>query len=98
MTNPNNAALDALREIVANQPLVKRYSNTVTSLLGLGVNLIWVLIGLGVDIPTNVLVGIAVAIQSLATVGIRFTPNGVTEKQVAEIEEYVGRHRAPEVE
>ncbi|OZE13386.1 hypothetical protein CH249_01780 [Rhodococcus sp. 05-2255-3B1] len=92
MTTPD-AGLDVLRDLLAEQPLVKRYSNTVTSLIGLAVNVVWVLVGLGVEIPLPVLGGIAITIQTLATVGIRFTPNGVTEKQVIEIEEYAGRHR-----
>ncbi|RRQ26323.1 hypothetical protein DK926_18960 [Rhodococcus sp. Eu-32] len=89
-----NAGLEALRDLVAEQPLVKRYSNTITSLVGLAINVIWVLVSLGVDVPEQTTVGVAVAIQVLATIGVRLTPNGVTEKQVAEIEEYVGRHRA----
>lgn len=93
MTAPN-PGLDALRELIAEQPLVKRYSNTVTSIAGLGVNVVWVLISLGVDVPEQTTIAVAVAIQVLATIGVRFTPNGVTEKQVAEIEEYVGRHRS----
>lgn len=90
MTNPSaNILGNILRDKLAEQPLVKRYSNTVTSLIGLAINVIWVLVGLGVELPLPVLVGVGVAIQGLATVGVKFTPNGVTEKQVAEIESYV---------
>lgn len=38
--------------------------------------------------------GVLLLVSALTMVGVKFTPNGVTEKQVDEIEEYVGRHRS----
>lgn len=95
MTEPTS--LDQiLRAKLAEQPLYKKYANTVTSLIATAVNVVWVLISLGVELPTEATVGIAVAIQALGVVGVKFTPNGVTEKQIADIEAYAGRHRAIE--
>ncbi len=93
MTAPDLAAV-FLRQQLADQPLVKRYANTVTTLVTLGINVLWILISLGVDVPGDVVTGVAVAIQALGVVGVRLTPNGVTEKQVRELESYAGRHRA----
>ena len=85
-----------LRAKLAEQPLYKKYANTVTSLIATAVNVLWVLISLGVDLPSETLIGVAVAIQALGVVGVKFTPNGVTEKQIDDIEEFAGRHRAIE--
>ena len=38
--------------------------------------------------------GVLVLVSLGTVVGVKLTPNGVTEKQVAEIEDYVGQHRA----
>lgn len=91
MTTPD--PLEFLREKLARQPLYKKYANTVTSLIATGVNVLWVLISLGVDVPIEATVSVAVAIQALGVIGVKFTPNGVTEKQIADIEAYSGRHR-----
>ena len=83
-----------LREKLAEQPLVKKYANTVTTAVGALVAVVWTLVSLGVELPAQVGQGVLVLIAILTTVGVKLTPNGVTEKQVAEIEDYVGKHRA----
>lgn len=94
MTNPNPDLIgDLLRAKLAEQPLFKRYANTVTSAVGLLVALVWTLVSVGVDLPAEVTTGVLILVSAFTTVGIKLTPNGVTEKQVEEIEEYVGRHR-----
>lgn len=88
--------IELLRQKLAEQPLYKKYSNTVTSAIGLLVGVVWLLVSSGIEIPENITKGTLVAIAALTTLGVKFTPNGVTEKQVHELEEYVGRHRAGE--
>ncbi|MDV8006736.1 hypothetical protein [Rhodococcus sp. IEGM 1318] len=95
MTNPNIDILgNLLREKLAEQPWVKRYANTVTSAVGFLVALVWLLVSVGVDLPAEVTSGVLLLVSALTMVGVKFTPNGVTEKQVDEIEAYVGRHRS----
>ncbi|MBM4518332.1 hypothetical protein GS491_22680 [Rhodococcus hoagii] len=91
--NPN-PILDVLRAKMAEQPLVKKYANTVTTAVGLVIALLWAVISAGVDVPEGVTSGVLVLISLLTVVGVKFTPNGVTDKQIAELEQYVGRHRA----
>ncbi len=93
MSAPGFDLTQVLRGKLAEQSVYKKYSNTVTSLVATAVNVVWVLISFGVDVPTEATVGIAVAIQALGVVGVKFTPNGVTEKQIKEIEAYAGKHR-----
>ena len=83
-----------LRDKLAEQPLIKKYANTVTTAVGALVAVVWTLVSLGVELPAQVGQGVLVLIAILTTVGVKLTPNGVTEKQVAEIEDYVGEHRA----
>lgn len=96
MTQPNMPSFDPaaiLREKLQEQTWFQRYANTVTAALGLIVGAAWFILQLGLDLPeqvTNVVLGL-IALGTV--VGVRLTPNGVTEKQVQEIEEYVGRHR-----
>lgn len=85
--------IDVLQQKLQEQPWYRTVANTVVTLVTLGVNVVWVLIGLGVDVPTEVLIGVAGAIQALGVVGVKLTPNGVTERQIKEIEQYVGKHR-----
>ena len=86
---------EVLRAQLAEQPWYRRSANTVTSIVTLGVNALWVLASVGVDVDPAVIGGVAAAIQVLGVVGIRLTPNGVTQRQIDEIEQYVGRHRRP---
>lgn len=95
MSNPNLDILgNILRDKVAEQPVYKRYANTVTTAIGAVVAIVWTLISLGVDLPAQVGQGVLVIIAVFTTVGVKLTPNGVTEKQVEEIEDYVGKHRS----
>lgn len=90
----NDIIGNILRDKLAEQPLVKKYANTVTTAVGALVAVVWTLVSLGVELPAQVGQGVLVLIAILTTVGVKLTPNGVTEKQVAEIEDYVGKHRA----
>jgi hypothetical protein len=90
----NDIIGNILRDKLAEQPLIKRYANTVTTAVGALVAVVWTLVSLGVELPAQVGQGVLVLIAILTTVGVKLTPNGVTEKQVAEIEDYVGTHRA----
>ncbi|PXW34139.1 UNVERIFIED_CONTAM: hypothetical protein DES50_102767 [Williamsia faeni] len=67
MTSP---VVDILRAKLDEQPIYKRYANTVTSLIATAVNVVWVLISLGVELPTQATVGVAVAIQALGALGV----------------------------
>lgn len=90
----NDIIGNILRDKLAEQPLIKRYANTVTTAVGALVAVVWTLVSLGVELPAQVGQGVLVLIAILTTVGVKLTPNGVTEKQVEEIEDYVGKHRA----
>ncbi|QXW04000.1 hypothetical protein [Rhodococcus globerulus] len=95
MSNPNLDILgNILLDKVADQPLVKRYANTATTAVGALVSIVWTLISLGVQLPAQVGQGVLVIIAVFTVVGVKLTPNGVTEKQVEEIEDYVGQHRS----
>lgn len=91
-----NALTEILQEKLAAQPWYRTSANTVTTLITLGVNLIWILTSLGVDIDPTIIGGVAAVIQALGVVGVKLTPNGVTQRQIDEIDDYVGRHRRPE--
>ena len=93
MTSAGVDLAQVLRDRFAAQPWYRKSANTVTGIVTLGVNALWVLTSLGVDVDPTIIAGVAAAIQVLGVVGIRLTPNGVTERQIREIEEYTGRHR-----
>ena len=92
--NGQDLLADLLREKLAEQPAVRRYANTVTATIGAVVGTLWAVLSTGVQLPPQVITGVLVLISLGTVVGVKFTPNGVTEKQVAEIEAYAGRHRA----
>lgn len=94
MTTPGFDVTQILRDKLAEQPFYKKYANTVTSAVGLLVGAIWLLISTGVELPEDVTKGALIVIALLTTLGVYKTPNGVTEKQITEIEDYVGKHRA----
>lgn len=91
--NGQDLLADMLREKLAEQPVVRRYANTVTSTIGLVVGVLWAVISSGVQLPPQIVTGVLILISLGTVVGVKFTPNGVTERQVAEIEAYAGRHR-----
>ncbi len=97
MTSPQQQLTQVLQERLAEQPWYRTSANTVTTAVTLGVNVIWVLVSLGVHVDATIVGSVAAAIQALGVLGVRLTPNGVTERQIKEIEqEYVGRHRKAE--
>lgn len=83
-----------LREKLEQQPLVKKYANTVTTAVGALIAVVWTLISSGIEVPAQLSQGVLVLISLLTVVGVKLTPNGVTEKQVEELTDYVGKHRA----
>lgn len=89
--NPN-PILEVLRAKMAEQPLVKKYANTVTTAVAAVVAVLWTVISIGVNLPDQVVVG-GLVLASLGTVvGVKFTPNGVTDKQIDELEAYTRRN------
>lgn len=85
-----------LREILQEQPFVKRYANTVTTGIGVIVGGIWVAMSAGFEVSDTV-ENLMLGLIGLGTlIGVKLTPNGVTEKQIQEVEERVGRHRRAE--
>ena len=96
MSAPQTDLAEILRHKLEQQPWYRTYANTATTLVTLGVNLLWVLVSLGVDIDPTVIGAIAAGIQALGVVGVKLTPNGVTQRQIDDLEQYVGRHRASE--
>ncbi|MBM4554315.1 hypothetical protein GS676_02905 [Rhodococcus hoagii] len=83
---------EVLRAKLAEQPIVKRYANTVTTAVGVVVALVWTLISIGIDVPSDVAKWVLVGISLVTMIGVKFTPNGVTDKQINEIEEYAARN------
>lgn len=83
-----------LREKLEQQPLVKKYANTVTTAVGALIAVVWTLVSAGIEVPDQLSQGVLVLISLLTVVGVKLTPNGVTEKQVEELTDYVGKHRA----
>lgn len=96
MTDPADTLGGILRDRLAEQPWWRTYANTVTTVVTLGVNVLWVLISLGVDVDPTVIGAVAAAIQALGVVGVKMTKNGVTVRQIDELTEYAGRHRQAE--
>ena len=94
MSTPSNDLAAVLRDKLSQQPWYRTYANTAVTLVTLGVNVLWVIISLGVDVDPNIIGAVAAAIQALGVVGVKLTPNGVTERQIHDIEAYVGKHRA----
>lgn len=84
---------EQLRAILEGQPLYRKYAKTVTSVVGLLVNVVWLMTSAGIEVPQNITVGVAALIAILTTLGVYQVPNAVTEQQVKELESYVGRHR-----
>ncbi|RVW06217.1 hypothetical protein [Rhodococcus spongiicola] len=79
---------EILRAKLAEQPLVKRYANTVTTALAAVVAVLWTVLSVGIDVPSGAAQGVMVLISLGAVVGVKFTPNGVTDKQIDELEKY----------
>jgi len=90
--NPN-LIVEVLRAKMAEQPLVRKYANTATTAVGLVVALLWTVISAGVDAPANVTTAVLLLVSFGTVVGVKFTPNGVTDKQIAELEQYAHERR-----
>lgn len=86
---------DRLRDELDQQPWWRRVANTVTAGVGAVVGLLWVLVSSGVDLPAPVTQWVPVVIAALTVVGIKLTPNGVTQRQIDGLTA-VGRHRVVE--
>ncbi|RVW06522.1 hypothetical protein [Rhodococcus spongiicola] len=80
-----------LRAKLADQPLVKRYANTATAAVMAVVAVLWMVLSVGVDVPSGVTTGVLVLISVATAVGVKFTPNGVTARQIDEIEKFAER-------
>lgn len=79
---------DLLRPVLESQPWYRKFANTATSLVGLVIAIVWTALSTGINLPQQVVVGVLVAIAALTTVGVKNTRNGITERQLAEIERY----------
>ncbi|QCQ91721.1 hypothetical protein [Rhodococcus sp. SGAir0479] len=84
---------DLLRPVLESQPWYRKFSNTATSLMGLVVSIVWTIIASGMGLPNQIVVGVLVAIAALTTVGVKNTPNGITERQITEIERYAAERK-----
>ncbi|QXU55197.1 hypothetical protein [Rhodococcus sp. LW-XY12] len=92
--NGQEIVVDVLRSKLEEQPWYRRVANTVTTASGTLVGVLWLAVSAGVELPTEIIVGGLVLTQIATTVGVKLTPNGVTQRQVAELEDYVGKHRS----
>lgn len=82
-----------LREMLQDQPFVKRYANTVTTGIGVAVGAVWLAMSAGFEVSETVENWVLVLVGLGTLLGVKMTPNGVTEKQIQEVEQRVGRHR-----
>ncbi|RVW06518.1 hypothetical protein [Rhodococcus spongiicola] len=80
-----------LRAKLADQPLVRRYANTATAAVMAIVAVLWTVLSVGVDVPSGVTTAVLVLISVATVVGVKFTPNGVTARQIDEIEKFAER-------
>jgi ABC-type glycerol-3-phosphate transport system permease component len=96
MTVPTDP-LEPIKELLRKQPWYQRFSNTVTATVGSLVGLVWLGTSLGFEVPDDAQKWGFVVIAVLTTLGVYKTPNGLTNRQLNEIEAaYVGRHQKPE--
>lgn len=95
--------VNELRNQLAQQPWWQRFSNTVSASAGAVVLILWLAVAAGLDVPTDVLSGIASVIGVLTTLGVMKTRNGITPRGIAQVQQvaqgepaggYAGRHRA----
>lgn len=75
----------AILEKYTNQTMLRKYANTATGALGAIIGLIWALASAGLEIPPDVTKWVFSAVAIATAVGLKFTPNGVTAKQLEEI-------------
>lgn len=91
--NGQDLLADLLRAQLEQQPWYRKYANTVTAALTAMVGLVWTAVSAGVEVPPELIAGGLVLLQFAGIVGIKATRNGVTQRQIDELEGYVGRHR-----
>ena len=82
---------DRIEQKMQSQSWYQKFSNTATSIGTLVATLLFIVISAGVEIPSEYMVYVLVAIQVLGVLGIRITPNGVTKSTEAAL--LGGKHR-----
>ncbi|ERB55483.1 holin [Rhodococcus sp. P27] len=89
---------DLLRATLENQPWYRKWANTITTVIFALLNASWLLISTGIELPSQVVIGIAIVVLVSNILGVKMTKNGVTDSTAeqikANVETYVGKHRA----
>ena len=88
-----NVLKEILQDKLKSQPWYKTYVNTTIVVITLAVNVVWLLVSVGVDVDPTVIGAVTGAIQAAGALGVKLAPNGVTPRQIKELETYVGKHR-----
>ncbi|UTN91414.1 holin [Gordonia phage Outis] len=83
---PANELIVQLREDLHRQPWFKRFSNTVTSAVGVLALVVWFLVTNGVEIPVQYQTIGGAVLAVLVVLGVLQTPNGITPKGIAKVE------------
>ena len=84
---------DVLRQKLAGQKWYQTYVNGVIVAVTLAVGLLWTGVSLGFEINPDIIASVFVVIQGLGLTGVKMSTNGVTPKQIEDLEKYVGKHR-----
>lgn len=84
------------KSYVQEIPFVKQNRKTIANVVGLLANGLVLLVGL--PLSPSWQVGVAIVIQGLFAVAAWLVPNAITAQQAKELDEYVGKHRAPEAD
>lgn len=92
---PQSDLVEILQEKKDEQPWYKTYVNSAISSVSLVANVLWALISAGMDVDPLIIIGVLAVIQFAGVMGIKLSTNGVTPKQIKELEDYVGKHRSP---
>lgn len=88
--------IDNLRLQAEAQPWYAKFSNTLTTAVGLVLAALWVATASGIDLPDDVTKWVLGVIGVLTVLGVYKTPNGVTDTEVKRVQiaaEYIGEHR-----
>lgn len=83
--DPAQQLLDKLAEIMAGQKWWQRYSNTVTASVAGVLQLVWWATAVGVKLPEEVSIGVAVLLVVGQVLGIKMTKNGITQRTYATV-------------
>lgn len=84
---PATEVVDQLRADLQAQPWFKRFSNTVSSAVGVLALVIWVAVTNGVQIDPAIQTGVGALLAVLTVLGVLKTPNGVTLRGVEKVED-----------